>query len=169
MPIKKAQCNTNDMAIKFNGPASAVLNLKDSEKLGGNRDVIIKYGLRGGKVESGILLFEGEEENFFLAMMEPPARVKPEQIPAREYIFIVDVSGSMNGFPLDVSKNLMKELLANMRAEDSFNVMLFASGNSVLSEKSLPATQASIDKAMKLIDRQRGGEERNYFLHFIAL
>lgn len=157
IPIKKALCKTHDMSIRFNGPSAALLDLKDSEKLGGNRDVIINYGLRGEKVESGLLLFEGKEENFFLAMMEPPLRVTPDQIPAREYIFIVDVSGSMNGFPLDVSKNLMKELLAGLRAEDSFNVLLFASANSVLSEASLPATQANINKAMDLIDRQRGG------------
>ena len=157
IPIKKAVCTSHDMKINFDGPASAILKLDEKEIHGGNRDVVVRYGLRGGKIESGLLLFEGEKENFFLAMMEPPKRVELEMIPPREYVFVVDVSGSMNGFPLDVSKSLMRELLGDLRPSDSFNVLLFASGSSVLSELSLPATKANIQKAMTLIDRQGGG------------
>ena len=157
IPIKKAKCISHDMKVSFNGPSTAELKLDPKELHGGNRDVIIRYGLRGGKVESGLLLFEGEKENFFLAMMEPPKRVEPEMIPPREYVFVVDVSGSMNGFPLDVSKSLMRELFAGLRPSDSFNVLLFASGNSVLSDRSLPANPANIQKAINLIDKQRGG------------
>lgn len=157
IPIKKAVCTSHEMKINFDGPSSAVLELDEKEIHGGNRDVIIRYGLRGGNVESGLLLFEGEKENFFLAMMEPPKRVELKMIPPREYVFVVDVSGSMNGFPLDVSKSLMRELLTDLRPSDSFNVLLFASGSSVLSERSLPATQANIQKAINLIDRQGGG------------
>lgn len=157
IPITKAVCTSHDMKINFNGPISAVLKLDKKEIHGGNRDVIIRYGLRGGKVESGLLLFEGEKENFFLAMMEPPKRVELEMVPPREYVFVVDVSGSMNGFPLDISKSLMRELLGDLRPEDSFNVLLFASANSVLSKRSLPATKANIQKAITLINRQGGG------------
>ena len=80
-----------------------------------------------------------------------------EQIPPREYIFIVDVSGSMHGFPLDISKELMKNLIGNLRSTDVFNVLLFAGGSSVMAERSLPATEANIEKAIDVIDRQRGG------------
>lgn len=156
MPIKQAVCNTHSLNIKFNGPNKAVFSSGTDELAGGNKDVILKYQLRGNKVESGVLLFEGEKENFFLAMMEPPKQVKPEQIPPREYIFVVDVSGSMNGFPLTVSKKLMEELLSDLRPVDRFNVLLFASGNSVLAKQSLPATQDNINKAIRLIDNQHG-------------
>lgn len=156
MPIKQAVCSTHDLNIQFQGPNKAVFSSSVDAQNGGNRDVILKYQLRGNKVETGVLLFEGEHENFFLAMMEPPKQVKPEQIPPREYVFVVDVSGSMNGFPLTVSKALMQELLSDLRPVDSFNVLLFASGNSVLSPRSLPATQENISKAMRLIDNQHG-------------
>jgi Ca-activated chloride channel family protein len=80
-----------------------------------------------------------------------------DQIPGREYIFIVDVSGSMYGFPLDVSKKLLRDLITNLRPTDRFNVMLFAGGSSVMSERSLAATQANVAKAVQLIDDQEGG------------
>ena len=48
-------------------------------------------------------------------MLQPPKRVTLAQIPGREYIFIVDVSGSMYGFPLEISKKLLKDLIGNLR------------------------------------------------------
>jgi len=79
------------------------------------------------------------------------------RFPPREYIFIVDVSGSMHGFPLNISKKLLKDLIGNLRPTDRFNVLLFAGGSSVMSEKSLPATPKNIGHAINMIERQRGG------------
>jgi hypothetical protein len=55
--------------------------------------------LAGGKLQSGLLLLEGDKESFFLLMLQTPKWVNVRQIPPREYIFIVDLSGSMQGFP----------------------------------------------------------------------
>ena len=132
-------------------------DVKDPESYEGNRDFIIQYRLMGDQIESGLLLYKGEKENFFLAMIQPPKQVIQEIIPPREYVFIVDVSGSMYGFPLDISKKLLKDLIGKLRPSDRFNVVLFASSSSVLSEHSLPATEDNINKALNLIDNQGGG------------
>ena len=79
-------------------------------------------------------------------MLQPPKRIKDDQIPPREYMFIVDVSGSMNGFPLNISKKLLKDLIGNLRPSDRFNVLLFAGGSSAMAEKSLSATQQNINQ-----------------------
>ena len=89
-------------------------------------------------------------------MMQPPKRVATADIPGREYIFIVDVSGSMHGFPLEISKKLLADLIGNLRPTDRFNVLLFSGGSSVMSEESLPATQENVARAIHLIDRQQG-------------
>lgn len=90
-------------------------------------------------------------------MLQPPKEVSQAQIPSREYIFIVDVSGSMHGFPLDTSKELLKNLIGSLRATDMFNVILFSGAYVLLSEQSLPATPDNISKAIQTIDQQRGG------------
>ncbi len=157
LPIQNAACPSHKVDIQYDGPSRATVKLDPSEKSGGNRDFILKYQLAGGKVQSGLLLFEGEKENFFLVMFQPPKRVDVSQIPPREYIFIVDVSGSMYGFPLDISKKLLKDLIGNLRPTDRFNVLLFAGGSSLMSEQSLPATPENIHHAINVIDKQRGG------------
>lgn len=157
LPIQKVYCSSHKVNMNYNSQSSASIKLDKSKEYGGNRDYILKYQLAGEKIESGLLLYQGKRENFFLLMLQPPKRVTDEQIPGREYIFIVDVSGSMYGFPLDISKKLMKDLIGNLRETDKFNLLLFSGGSSLLSEQSLPATTDNIKKAINLIDRQHGG------------
>ena len=157
LALQQIACPSHRTNIDYTGKDAARISLDPAEKSGGNRDFILKYRLAGDRVDTGMIVSEGDDENFFLLMVQPPERVKLEQIPPREYIFIVDVSGSMHGFPLEISKELLKDLIGNLRSTDVFNVLLFAGGSSVLAESSLPATEANIRKAIDVIDRQRGG------------
>ena len=157
MPIQKLFCASHKVDVHYRGNSTASINLEPSEKSGGNRDYILKYQLAGDQVESGLLLYQGEKENFFLLMLQPPKRVTLAQIPGREYIFIVDVSGSMHGFPLEISKQLLKDLIGNLRPGDRFNVVLFAGGSTVLSETSVAANSVNIARALNVIDNQQGG------------
>ncbi|MGZ3512441.1 MAG: VIT domain-containing protein [Thermodesulfobacteriota bacterium] len=83
LPIQNIACTSHKVDIHYDGPSRATIKLGASEKSAGNRDFILKYQLAGGKVQSGILLFEGEKENFFLLMLQPPKRVNVSQIPPR--------------------------------------------------------------------------------------
>ncbi|MFB3884151.1 MAG: TonB family protein [Thermodesulfobacteriota bacterium] len=157
LPIQSITSSSHKVDVRYDGTSHALINLDPSEKNSGNRDFILKYQLAGKKIESGVLLFEGKKENFFLLLFQPPKRVSLSQIPPREYIFIVDVSGSMYGFPLDTSKKLLKDLIGNLRPKDKFNVLLFSGGSSLMAEESLSATPENIHHAINLIDRQKGG------------
>jgi len=123
----------------------------------GNKDFILRYRLAGDDIGSGLLLFPGTKENFFLMMVQPPRRPALEMIPPREYVFIIDVSGSMHGFPLDTTKALMKDLLGRLRKTDKFNVLLFSGGSALLAETSADATKDNIDNAVAFIERETGG------------
>ena len=157
IPLKDLKCLSHQVDINFKNRGKAEVSLSPSESFGGNRDFILKYRLAGHKIESGVLLYEGEKENFFLAMIQPPNRVNPEMIPPREYIFIVDVSGSMHGYPLDISKKLMSDLFKSLKPTDRFNVILFAGGSDILSENSLSASKENIMSAISFIEKENGG------------
>ncbi len=128
--------------------ATAQIKLPPSSDTG-NRDFVMRYVLEGPSIESGILLETGEKENHFLLMMEPPARIEAKGVLPREYIFVVDVSGSMAGFPLETSKQLMQRLFLGLRPQDQFNIMSFSGGNVLLSPSSLPATSDNVKQAME--------------------
>lgn len=127
------------------------------KEFGGDRDYVLRYRLADKNIESGLLLYKGETENFFLLMVQPPANVASQVIPPRDYVFIMDVSGSMQGFPIETSKTLLRNLISGLRPTDTFNVVLFAGASAVMAEQSLPATAENIEKAMRTIDQQQGG------------
>jgi len=157
MPVKDVRCASHDMDIQYNGTEKVVATLKPGNEFEGNRDLILQYRLKGDAIQSGLLLYKGTDENFFLAMMQPPKRVTADIIPPREYVFIVDVSGSMNGFPLDISKKVLRDLIGKLKPTDRFNVILFAGASNLMAEQSLPANQENIGKAISFIDAQQGG------------
>ncbi|HKP82459.1 MAG TPA: VIT domain-containing protein [Pyrinomonadaceae bacterium] len=156
VPIYDLSCPSHQVNPQWQGQGVAQLTLDDSDPFQGNRDFVVRYRLAGDQIASGLLLFQGADENFFLYMAQPPQRVVTEAIPPREYIFVVDVSGSMEGFPLNTSKRLLKDLIGQLRPTDLFNVVLFAGDSTVLSPQSLQANHANIAKAISLLEQQRG-------------
>ena len=157
IPIKDATSSSHRVHIAYQDAHHAGVELLKEAGNGGNRDFILRYQLAGGGIESGLMLYEDGDDKYFLAMIEPPKRVAPAQITARDYVFIVDVSGSMHGFPLEVTKVLMRNLLGNLRPTDTFNILLFSGDSAVLAPSPLPATPENLNRAIALMNQQSGG------------
>ncbi len=157
IPVQSLESPSHSILSSADNPSLRRFNLAASERAGGNRDFILRYRLAGDAIQSGLSLFDSGGEKFFLLQVEPPKRVPTELIPPREYVFIVDVSGSMGGFPLETAKKLLRELIGGLRASDKFNVLLFSGASELLAEHSLPATPANIALATRFIDDQNGG------------
>lgn len=157
VPITALSCKSHPVDIKRTGESTATITLKNPEEYAGNRDFILDYQLTGEDVSCGLMLDSDDEENYFLLMIQPPKRYTPKQLPPREYIFILDVSGSMYGYPLDTAKDLIRDLVSNLKETDRFNLLLFSNSSMQMSPRSLPATQENIQKAMELVDQESGG------------
>ncbi len=157
VPITDLQCSSHKIDVAWDNQTSARISLSNPEEFAGNRDFILDYKLTGTEISSGLMLGTGESENFFLLMVQPPERYTPETIPPREYIFILDVSGSMYGFPLDTSKELIRNLAGSLRETDRFNVILFSDSLIQMSPESVPATAENVQKAFALINNEEGG------------
>jgi Ca-activated chloride channel family protein len=156
VPMRDMSSPSHQLVVRANTPQRADLALADSERVGGNRDFILRYRLAGEKIASGLLLYEGDDENFFLLMAEPPRVITPADMPPREYVFVVDVSGSMYGYPIDTAKRLMTDLATVLRPGDTFNVLVFADGSETFSRASVPATPANLNRALRFIGRKQG-------------
>lgn len=156
IPIQEITSPSHPLTIDYRGSSLAQVELDPKDALAGSKDLIIRYRLQNKQIQTGLMLHEGESENYFLLMLQPPEGVKLEDIPSREYIFVVDVSGSMNGFPLDVAKSLMNKLLSNLRESDKFNILLFAGASQLLADNSVSATSQNIRQAVSWLSSQRG-------------
>lgn len=157
IPIQEVSSPSHQTAVEWEDENTARVRLMPSEAEGGDRDFVLRYRLVGEEIQSGLLLYPGDDEGFFLLLVEPPARIAPAQIPPREYLFVLDVSGSMAGFPLESAKYLLHELARDLRPSDRFNVLLFAGASSLLAPESLPATPENVARALTAIDNEGGG------------
>ena len=157
MKLQELNCRSHDTTISYLDESRARIELADASRFGGDRDYILRYRLADLMISSGLILEKGEKENFFLLMAQPPERLNPEIIPSRDYSFVIDVSGSMHGFPLDTAKTLLEDLVSGLRPMDSFNVLLFAGDSRVMAESSLPATPENVRKAIGFIEASSGG------------
>jgi Ca-activated chloride channel family protein len=157
IPLKEIGSSSHILQVKYESATHAIVRLAKTGKNENNRDIILDYRLSGDRVESGVMLYKGRDENFFLVMVEPLAAFSAVEIPPREYLFIVDVSGSMHGFPLHTATVLVNDLLSHLDPRDRFNLLLFSGGSTVLSEQSLPASPTNIERAGALLGQQRGG------------
>jgi Ca-activated chloride channel homolog len=157
LAVREIGSSSHEIEVTGDGTAHASVALKAVSTAGNNRDFILHYRLAGDHIDTGLMLFRGESENFFLAMVEPPKAVPVRQINPREYIFVVDISGSMHGYPLETSKVLLANLISGLRPSDTFNVMLFSGSNRMLSPASVPATRANIERALQTIREMGGG------------
>jgi len=159
--VKDLASPSHDIRVQGADTAHAMVTLAETPRPSNNRDFILNYRLAGDRIESGLMLYRGDDssggENFFLAMVEPPKAVPLQQINPRDYIFVVDISGSMRGYPLDTAKVLLQNLIGSLRPSDTFNVMLFSGSNRMLSPESVPATRANIERALQTLQSTTGG------------
>jgi Ca-activated chloride channel family protein len=157
VPLTDIASPSHLVTVRSTTPGRAEVALADSEQFSGNRDFILRYEMAGKEITTGLLLFQGRNENFFLLMAQPPERVEPDQLPPREYIFVLDVSGSMHGFPLNTAKTLMGDLVNVLRPSDTFNILVFADGADTFSPVSVGATKANLSRALQFIGAKKGG------------
>ncbi len=147
---------SHELVLTRHGEREAHVSVPASVEAG-DRDFVLHYHPGDGEIRSGVMLYPAVDESFFMLTVQPPPRAEPLQVVPRELLFVVDVSGSMRGFPLDVSKQLLADLLAGMQPCDHFNVLVFAGGNAVMAEASVPATEANVARAASFVDEQTGG------------
>lgn len=157
IPVQNLKSSSHSVNIDWTDETTATVTLANPTEYAGNRDYILSYGLMGDAIQSGLTLYRAEKENYFMLMVQPPERVVLEDIPPREYIFVLDVSGSMIGYPLDTAKIVVRDLIGNLRPEDKFNIILFSGNSFIMSNTSIPANAENILKAINLINDQQGG------------
>ncbi|OZB74129.1 MAG: trypsin [Halothiobacillus sp. 14-55-98] len=156
IPISDLRSAQHKIVTHWLNDKSAEISLDPSETHAGNRDFILSFRLQGAKINSGLMTYEWNGEHYFLMMAQPPKRVAPTEVMKREYLFVVDVSGSMYGFPLNTASDLMRELLSSLKPQETFNILFFSGGSRVLSPTPLPATPENLQRAMTMMRSIQG-------------
>lgn len=162
VPLGAIESVQHEVRVDGSSPAQRVISLVDQKTIP-NRDFVLRWNTGGGAVEPAFFAHTSDSRDadakggFFALMLEPPARVAPAEIRPRELVFVLDVSGSMDGFPIEKSKELARKAIARMRPNDTFNIITFAGNTAVLWPEPKPATAENIAAADQFIAGSSGG------------
>jgi Ca-activated chloride channel family protein len=135
---------------------SARLRLKDNETIP-NKDFVLRYDVAGQAIQDALLTHRSDKGGFFTLMLQPPERVTAQDVTPKELVFVLDTSGSMEGFPIEKAKETMKLALDSLYPSDTFNLITFAGDARILFPQPVPATRANLNKAQQFLRASSGG------------
>lgn len=107
------------------GPGQAKVTLSPNDRIP-NRDFVLRYKVAGDKVSAGLAVHRDGAEGTFALLLHPPDSLKSVPRTAREMIFVIDCSGSMNGRPVDVAKRALVKCLKRLEPDDTFQILRFS-------------------------------------------
>jgi Ca-activated chloride channel family protein len=87
---------------------------------------MFRYDVAGQAIQDALLTHRSEKGGFFTMILQPPDRVAAEDVMPKELVFVLDTSGSMEGFPIEKAKETMKLALDSLYPSDTFNLITFA-------------------------------------------
>ena len=155
LPVRHPKVVAHQAAVTRQGRAVvATLSPADSVP---NKDFVLRYQLAGAQPDVAVLAHRGKHQGHFLLMVQPKARMKQADIAPLEYVFVVDNSGSMSGFPLDQARAVMRRCLNNTRAGDTFQIIKFAGAPDQFAPRAVAATAGNIRAGVRYVGQMRGG------------
>src|ERR1044071_3362482 len=153
--VDNLESKTHPIDIQRPDLRSARLRLKDSETIP-NKDFVLRYDVAGQAIQDALLTHRSEKGGFFTMILQPPERVTAGDVTPKELVFVLDTSGSMEGFPIEKAKETRKLALDNLYPSDTFNLITFAGDTEILFPQPVPATAANMRKAQAFL-RSRSG------------
>ncbi|GMH16042.1 hypothetical protein Nepgr_017883 [Nepenthes gracilis] len=119
-------------------------------------DFKFSYSVSKGDIFGGLLLqspslhdFDQREMFCFYLF---PGNIKNREIFRKRVVFLVDISGSMRGAPIENVKKALVDSLTKLNPLDSFNILAFNEEANLFSSSMKLATQEAIQSATQWID-----------------
>ena len=119
-----------------------------------DRDFSLLWTRGANAVDAQLLTYQSptETDGFFLLLAAPDPRADEKQIEAKDVTFVFDTSGSMNDADkIEQARRALQTLLSNLRPDDRFNIVTFASDIKPFRDGLTPATKANLDAARAFI------------------
>ena len=155
LPIQDVRSELHEVDVERPSENQATVKLKNQSEIP-NRDFILKYRVGGRTVGDAVLSHAGPKGGFFTLILQPPDRVAPEEATPKEMMFVIDCSGSMQGFPIEKAKNTMRLCIEQMNPNDTFDLVSFSGGLGQCFPRPMPNTPANRQTALDYLANLSG-------------
>lgn len=158
-PFISIDSPSHRIQVEQSDPTTAAVYLEEGTTRM-DRDFILSLKLSDEPLPR-ILYGQNERNEYYMLASYTPEFPPIDKKQTGEYIFLIDISGSMAGEKLEQAAQAMKICLRNLGTDDLFNLVAFESELHPFSQKSLPFNQKNLDLATRWVNRLRsmGGTE----------
>jgi len=146
--------------ILNNEQSSYLITLLDTQTLA-NRDFTLNWQLQPSSTAQVSSFTEQVGNEYFTLLTFFPPQIEPTETLARDIIFIIDTSGSMQGNSMAQAKTSLEQAILQLNEKDSFNIIAFSNTVDLLFPTTNMASQRNVGKAQQFIDHLQadGGTE----------
>lgn len=116
-----------------------------------DKDFILKYKVAGVGINDAVLAHADKSGGYFTLILQPPERPTEESLVPRQLIFVLDTSGSMWGYPIEMAKKTIARALDNLRKDETFNLITFSGDTRILFPEPVPATAENVATAKQVL------------------
>ncbi len=119
----------------------------------------LQYAYTKNELQTGIETFTENGCDYILGTIEPANNPSKYNAP-REFLFVLDASGSMMNQPIETTKKLMNQLLPNLNETDKFNMLVYSTKNELIFNSSQFPTKENITLALEKVNYLNGTGEK---------
>jgi Ca-activated chloride channel family protein len=124
-----------------------------------NKDFVLEVRRSESKQTKAALFLspasDSGETHFLLAAFPPTVPPKPRM--PEEMLYMIDVSGSMEGTSIEQARGALLQALDTLMPTDRFGILAFSSGFGEFAAETLPATAENLAAARRYVQRLQAG------------
>jgi Ca-activated chloride channel homolog len=150
VPVGDVESTSHKILADRTGPGSYHITLADQNVLP-DKDFMLKYKVAGLDIDDAVLAHADKTGGYFTLILQPPERPREETLVPRQLIFVLDTSGSMWDFPIEMAKKTIQRALDNLRKDETFNLITFSGDTKILFPEPVPATPENVAQAKKVL------------------
>jgi Ca-activated chloride channel family protein len=154
-PITSIYSPTHDVEIKRDGSTHATVGY-EAKNVRPETDFQLFFAPEKRDIALNLLAYRvGERDGYFMLLASPSLDAKVKRLP-KDVVFVLDTSGSMaEDQKLVQAKKALQFCLANLNADDRFEVIRFSTEPEQLFGSLTGATPAAVEKANNFVKNLR--------------
>lgn len=127
-----------------------------------DRDFELRWFVRDGEQPKAAVFTEQKDgEHYAMLMLLPPQQLGDGKQIAKEVVYIIDTSGSMQGQSIKQARDSLELAIARLRPQDRFNIVEFNSTHRTLFSDSVAASAKNIRTARAFVRGLNAGGGTN--------
>ena len=125
LPIEEVETEGFNGIVKRYGPRHHRV-VFEGENISFGRDLVIRYRLKAKDHAMRFVAHRTEGiDGSFMLLITPKSDVEESEVIGRDIVFVIDISGSMSGQPLEQTKWALAYIIERLNDGDRFDVVAF--------------------------------------------